>query len=167
VRRRVRRSHGAGQRHGRDPRPPFPLLAPGRLHPRGRRLKDDTIETVFTPDAIDRASEGYDIDGLPFGVVVVDRTGVIVEYNAYEESLAGRRAADVVGKNFFTDVATCTSVRAFAGRFAEWIDSDRTQLAPFEFVFPFRRGAQRVTILFVRLTFESDRATICIARNDL
>ncbi len=97
--------------------------------------------------------------------MIVDRTGVILEYNAYEESLAGRRAADVIGKNFFTDVATCTAVRAFAGRFTEWVESDRTQLAPFEFVFPFRRGAQRVTILFVRLTFESDRATICIARN--
>lgn len=113
---------------------------------------------------IAKAKAVEDIDDLPFGVIVVDRAGTILEYNVYESEMAGFSRERVLGRNFFHDVAPCTAIREFEGRFEEFLSSRETSVEPFEFVFPFSRGPQRVSILFVRLNFSSDRATICVAR---
>jgi len=113
---------------------------------------------------LSKASAIEDIDALPFGVIVVDRQGTILEYNAYESALTGFARERVLERNFFRDVAPCTALKEFQGRFGEFLSSRDTSIEPFEFVFPFARGAQKVTVLFVRLNFESDRATICVIR---
>jgi photoactive yellow protein len=110
---------------------------------------------------------GAELDAAPFGVIVVDRSGTILEYNAYERSLAGLGARTVTGLNFFTDVAPCTAIREFQGRFGEFLASDETSIEPFEFVFPFARGPQRVSVVFVRLANDQDRATICVIRTEV
>ena len=120
----------------------------------------------FLPFDIVKASAVEEIDTLPFGVIVVDRSGTILEYNVYESEMAGFPRERVIGRNFFHDVAPCTAIKEFEGRFATFLSSHDTSIEPFEFVFPFARGAQRVSILFVRLNFMSDRATICVARRD-
>jgi len=56
------------------------------------------------------------LDELPFGAIVIDAKGTILEYNEYERRLAHLERAAVVGKNFFRDVAPCTGVQAFEGR---------------------------------------------------
>ena len=56
---------------------------------------------------------GEELDAAPFGVIIVDRNGVILEYNAYERSMAGLGVRTVLGLNFFTDVAPCTAIREF------------------------------------------------------
>ncbi len=120
---------------------------------------------AFQPFDLERAAIlGADLDALPFGVIVVDRAGIILEYNAYESELAGLTRARVLGRNFFHDVAPCTALRDFEGRFTDFLTSPETSIEPFEFEFPFARGTQRVSVVFVRLNFDSDRATICIAR---
>jgi photoactive yellow protein len=59
------------------------------------------------------------IDGLPVGVVLLDREGRVVLFNAYEERLAHRRREDVIGKPFFEVIAPCTNVRELGGAFRE------------------------------------------------
>jgi photoactive yellow protein len=85
------------------------------------------------------------IDACPFGVIQLDRQGRILRYNAYEEELAGRLRADVIGKSFFSEVAPCTRVRAFYGRFLDGLSRGSIH-ATFGFVFPFASGARRVEI---------------------
>ena len=110
---------------------------------------------------------GPELDAAPFGVIVVDRNGTILEYNSYERTLAGIGTRSVIGLNFFTDVAPCTAIRDFQGRFGEFLDSDATSIEPFEFVLQFASGPQRVSVVFVRLANDIDRATICVIRTEL
>ena len=51
------------------------------------------------------------IDELPFGAIQLDDAGKVVTYNRYEEKFAKRERSEVVGKNFFHEVAPCTRVR--------------------------------------------------------
>ncbi len=88
------------------------------------------------------------LDALPFGVVTLDGAGRIVGYNDTESRMAGLPRDAVVGRNFFTDVAPCSRVRDFEGRFRDFAAGrSRLALETFEFVFHFRAGAQRVVIL--------------------
>ncbi|GAC1541049.1 MAG: hypothetical protein NVS3B16_04010 [Vulcanimicrobiaceae bacterium] len=118
----------------------------------------------FQPFDLTKASAVEAIDDLPFGVIVVDRQGTILDYNAYESALTGFARERVLGRNFFHDVAPCTALREFEGRFGTFLSSQDVSIEPFEFVFPFASGPQKVTVLFVRLNFDSDRATICVVR---
>ena len=62
-----------------------------------------------------------DINVLPFGVVKMDLTGKILEYNMAEAKLTGTDPAWALGKNFFFQVATCTNTPAFYGKFVEGV----------------------------------------------
>lgn len=62
-----------------------------------------------------------ELDRLPFGAIRLDREGKILSYNRTEAELSGRRKESVLGKSFFTEVAPCTNVREFAGRFREGV----------------------------------------------
>jgi photoactive yellow protein len=85
------------------------------------------------------------LDALPFGVIKVDKTGKILIYNAAEAELAGRQPASVVGKNFFTDVAPCTNVEAFAAKFHKGIEAGGVNVV-FPFVFTFPKGPMNVWV---------------------
>jgi len=88
------------------------------------------------------------LDELPFGVIVLSEDGAVLAYNRAEEDLAGRRSVDVIGRNFFTEVAPCTSVQAFQGGFRDFCrgtESSRT----FQFTFRFPTGSIRVQIVFL------------------
>ena len=127
------------------------------------------MSSAFQAFDLDKIQQlhGVELDAAPFGVIVADRTGRILEYNAYERSLAGLGSRTVIGLNFFTDVAPCTAIREFQGRFGEFLDSTDVSIEPFEFIFPFPRGPQRVSVVFVRLANDVDRATICVIRTSV
>jgi photoactive yellow protein len=108
-----------------------------------------------------------ELDAAPFGIIIVDRSGTILEYNAYERSLAHLGNREVAGRNFFTDVVPCTAIRDFQGRFAEFLSSNEVSIEPFEFVFAFPHGPERVCVVFVRLADDRDRATICVIRTEV
>ncbi len=118
----------------------------------------------FLPADLARAAADENVDTLPFGVIVVDRTGKIVDYNEYESEMTGFAKERVLGLNFFHDVAPCTAIKEFEGRFESFLSSHDTSIVPFEFTFAFAKGPQRVSIVFVRVNFDSERATICVAR---
>ncbi len=77
------------------------------------------------------------LDLLPYGIIVLDSSGNVIFYNSREEEIAGRNRMDVLGKNFFTDVAPCTQLGTFHDKFLEtMIDEGLT--AEFAFHFPFK-----------------------------
>jgi photoactive yellow protein len=57
------------------------------------------------------------LDAAPFGIVRVDDEGIVQFYNQYESELAGVAPEDAMGRNFFTELAPCSSNRLFHGRF--------------------------------------------------
>lgn len=58
-----------------------------------------------------------ELDSLAFGAIELDCDGKIIRYNAAEADISSRDQADMVGRNFFSDVAPCTRGEAFEGRF--------------------------------------------------
>ena len=76
------------------------------------------LENINLADVLPRIS---DINVLPFGMVKMDLTGKILEYNMAEAELTGTDPSWALGKNFFQEVATCTNTPEFYGRFAEGV----------------------------------------------
>jgi len=68
-----------------------------------------------------RRASDEEIDGLPFGVIRVDDEGLIEFFNQYESNLSGMEPEEVMGRNFFTEVAPCTNNRLFRGRFKKGV----------------------------------------------
>ena len=85
------------------------------------------------------------LDEQPFGIIRLDSSGRILNYNLYEEKLARRSREEVVGKNFFFEVAPCTKVRKFYGRFLDGVER-RSLKATFSFNFAFAHGDRKVEI---------------------
>ncbi|MHC4849391.1 MAG: PAS domain-containing protein [Planctomycetota bacterium] len=121
----------------------------------------DEFEAPFldptTPVAVRRIEQMTsmtrdELDQLPIGAIRMDRDGTILEYNAAEARLAQRDPKDVIGRNFFTEVAPCTNVQEFAGRFRADVGSDRPAVA---FPYVFRFPKKELTVL-VLMHFERD-----------
>jgi len=91
-----------------------------------------------------------ELDRYPVGVITLDRAGSIVRYNRAESVFARRQPRDVIGRNFFVDVAPCTGVREFFGRFEEFAQKDGSGAEKFDFRFGFAWGSQDVVITLVR-----------------
>ncbi|MBI0538552.1 GAF domain-containing protein [Roseomonas sp. KE2513] len=76
------------------------------------------------------------LDALPYGVIGVDSEGRVTSYNATEGRLSGRSPDRVIGRDFFREVAPCTHLPSFHGRFLDGVR--RGHLATeFTFVFGF------------------------------
>jgi photoactive yellow protein len=105
----------------------------------------------FNASTVDERSDA-ELDALPFGVIAIDEEGFVLRYNLYESRLARLDRNQVVGRNFFQEIAPCTRSEAFQGRYRAFlaagpeVKSDR-----FEFVFDFAFGAQDVTVELVRV----------------
>ncbi len=91
-----------------------------------------------------------ELDSLPYGVITLDRRGRIQRYNYTEAKFARRTTKETVGLDFFTDVAPCTNVQAFKGRFDAFARSRGSGVERFDFTFAFRWGHQDVSITLLR-----------------
>ena len=85
------------------------------------------------------------LDRLPFGAILVDRTGRVLKYNNMQAALAGRTAGEVVGKNFFNDVAPCTKGHLFQGRFQQGVAQGSIN-AMFEYAFDYKMQPAKVRV---------------------
>ncbi len=112
-----------------------------------------------------RPATPAELDALPYGIIVVDSNGIVLEYNATEARATGFKRERVVGRNFFTDVAPCTQVHAFHGRFQEFVSRNDVTIEPFEFIFPFAKGPDRVSILFYREPVADAKISIIVMRD--
>jgi photoactive yellow protein len=111
-------------------------------------------EAPHSPAGEERPSVEYllrlssdEADSLPYGLIVLDRDGVVVGYNEAESRLSGYARDDVIGRNFFKHIAPCTRVQAFAGVYAQMVKTGEPPTAYFDFLFRFRHGDKRVCIL--------------------
>src|SRR5579875_137216 len=100
-------------------------------------------EGIFS---MDRAQ----LDAYPNGVITMDRTGRILRYNLAEARLARRDQASTIGLNFFRDVAPCTAVKDFMGRFQRFAQERESGVERFDFTFRFAWGTQEVGITMIR-----------------
>lgn len=106
------------------------------------------------PDLHRLTCEEY--DQLPFGVIEVDAEGTVLAYNAWEESLTSFDRDRVRGRNFFSDIAPCTKVREFRGRFRDMVGRDEPARREISFLFTLPTGDRKVGIVMVwHPTFES------------
>ncbi|MDY7093879.1 MAG: PAS domain-containing protein [Acidobacteriota bacterium] len=85
------------------------------------------------------------LDDLPFGAIRLDREGTILAFNDHESQLTGRSRSQVLGKNFFTEVAPCTNVQDFAGRFREGVRQGELH-AVFPYLFDFKMKPRNVWV---------------------
>ena len=87
----------------------------------------------------------HEIDKLAFGAVELDRNGTVLRYNATEGAITGRNPATVLGKNFFRDVAPCTSRPAFKGVFEAGVTANNLNTM-FEYVFDYQMKPTKVKV---------------------
>lgn len=88
------------------------------------------------------------LDGLPYGLITLDAQGRVIHYNDTESRMVGLPKHKVLGRSFFGEVAPCTRVREFEGKFLDLVrDPYRVRVQTFDFVFRFANGDQAVTIV--------------------
>jgi len=96
-----------------------------------------------------------ELDDLPFGAIQLSPEGRVLSYNAMESDISGRSPDAVLGKDFFTQVAPCTNVQEFAGRFREGVKNGDLN-AIFPYLFDFQMKPTRV---WVRLYYSDKTHT--------
>ena len=106
------------------------------------------------------------LDTLPVGVITLDRRGRVVRYNATEAAFARRTVDDTLGKQFFRDVAPCTQVQEFEGRFRAFACERDSGVERFDFTFPFRWGRSDVSITLLRRAGVEDINIVVTARSE-
>ncbi len=85
------------------------------------------------------------LDKVAFGAIQLDEHGKILQYNAAEGDITGRNPKDVIGKNFFRDVAPCTNRPEFSGRFREGVKNGNLNTM-FEYVFDYNMQPTKVKV---------------------
>lgn len=103
---------------------------------------DFARQSLFT--RIDKMSLD-ELNALPQGAIQLDRDGRILKFNQYESDLSGIAAANAVGKSFFKEVAPCTDVKEFHGRFKEGVAKKELR-AKFRYHFAFKQNPRDVTV---------------------
>ena len=76
------------------------------------------------PHAVLCVMEPASLDALPFGVVGLDREGIVEVYNKTEATLAGLNRDDIIGTHFFLSVAQCMNNFLVAQRLEDEDDVD-------------------------------------------
>jgi photoactive yellow protein len=87
-----------------------------------------------------------ELDDAGFGVVRMDRGGVVLSYSRRESQLSGLSAQSVVGRNFFVEVAPCTNNFMVAERYAEPGELDER----IDYVFTYRMKPKPVRLRLLK-----------------
>ena len=133
-------------------------MAANHLVPLPAPAADDLLKRV---DSL----EASDLDALPFGMIQLDRTGKILKFNRTEANLARINQERQLGLNFFDDVAPCTKVREFYGRFQEGLQK-RSLYETFGFVFKFDHGWRNVAITMM-YSDKTDSVWVLVSQTSL
>ena len=102
-----------------------------------------------------------EMETLPYGIIKIDIEGTVLRVNESEQRFARLTSARAVGKNFFSDVAPCTQIVEFQGRFQSFLQSNRPVEA-FWFTYRFPDRQVNVLLQFVRV---SDGAVVIARRS--
>lgn len=101
------------------------------------------------------------LDALPFGAIQLTGEGIITAYSRAESVLSGLSPATVIGKNFFRQVAPCTAVKEFQGKFEALRSKGQDGSATLLFVFKYAGGAKLVEVVIVYHA-ATDTATLLV-----
>jgi photoactive yellow protein len=112
-------------------------------------------ESVLTIDEAELAS-------FPHGIIRLDASGKILYYNDAAALLSGIPAKKNRWLNFSEDVAPCTAVKNFQGRFNEFVATSGSRIEQFAFLFRYIRGDKQVRITFVRRAGDEQRIFIVV-----
>ena len=105
-------------------------------------VTDRLRDSIFT--RIDSLSP-QQLDDLPIGAIQLDRSGNILQFNSKESQLANLDRSRVIGKNFFKDIAPCTDVQEFHGRFRQGLAARKLH-EKFRYHFAFKQNPRDVLV---------------------
>jgi len=120
-------------------------------------IDDDTLEQI--PEM-----SSDELDELDFGVVKVDETGVVEEYNHYESEMAGVDPETAIDQNFFTDVAPCTNNQLFYGQFQDGMEKGQLDME-MDYTFTYKMKPTNVKIRLFK-DEESDTNWVFVKKKD-
>jgi len=92
------------------------------------------------------AATSAELDMLPFGVVAMAPDTTVQAYNRWESRASGLKPERVIGRRFFSAVATCMNNHLVAGRFLCGPEID----AVLDTVFTFRMIPRRVCLRMLK-----------------
>lgn len=123
------------------PLPPQPYVSPPAA-----------VRPVFPMPSVDvgamQRMSPEQLDSLAYGVITVDSRGRVLGYNDTESRMVGLPRSAVLSRNFFTELAPCTRIKEFEGRFQDFVHGrKRVRMVTFDFVFRFEHGHQNVLVM--------------------
>ena len=104
-----------------------------------------------------------ELDTLPVGMIQLDTSGKVLKFNQTESALARVAKDDAVGKSFFDDVAPCTKVQEFHGKFLEGVEKRQLHTV-FDYVFRFRDGRQKNVVISMFYSATTETVWVCVER---
>lgn len=102
-------------------------------------------------------------DRMPFGIIELDYDGRIVAYNMGEAKMSKRNPKDMIGLNFFEDVAPCTKTPVFYGRFKAGVKAGNLN-ARFDYLFDHEMEPLAVRVTMITSTIESEPRVLVLIR---
>ncbi len=100
-----------------------------------------------SPDLLDvlEACNAAMLDRMDFGVIRLDRDGIVADYNRFESEKSGLSQTRVMGRHFFTTVGQCMNNFLVAHRFETEEALDAT--IDYQFTFGMRPTPVRLRML--------------------
>jgi photoactive yellow protein len=93
---------------------------------------------------------------LPFGLLELDARGTVIRFSPAAEQNSPVQARDVLGRNFFREIAPFEQVSDFQSRFQVFMASGES-VQRFTSSFPSDKGQIKVQILLARITEKSEQ----------
>ncbi len=123
------------------------------------------LQQTAMPDVLERADQlaEDELDELPVGMIQLDTAGKILRFNQTESDLARVDKAAAVGRSFFDDVAPCTRVREFHGKFLDGVAA-RDLSTTFEYEFKFRDGRRKDVLISMFYSRNTESVWVLVQR---
>lgn len=124
-----------------------------------------SIDTAPRADVLGKADvlAEADLDQLPVGMIQLGRDGTVLKFNQTESDLARVAKGEALGKNFFDDVAPCTKVQEFYGKFLEGVEA-RALHTVFNYEFKFRDGRRKDVVISMFYSTSTDTVWVMVER---
>jgi len=87
---------------------------------------------------------------IPYGLMELDETGTVIYYRSENKGLFARPESEMVGSNFFTDIAAVAEAKEFQNRIKEFRRS-HTPAHSFTFTFALKHRSLPVRVLLARV----------------
>ncbi len=122
-------------------------------------------ETQGTTGVLEQADvlTETELDDLPVGMIQLDREGRVLKFNQTESELARVQKGDAIGKSFFDEVAPCTKVQEFHGKFLEGMEK-RDLHTMFNYEFRFRDGRRKDVVISMFYSKNTDTVWVLVQR---